>query len=52
VAFTRRRLCLPAERDPEIAEALEPLTVRDDAGYRLAPRERPVVTLSWNGTAS
>jgi SAM-dependent methyltransferase len=52
VAFTRRRLCLPAERDPEIAEALEPLTVRDEAGYRMAPQERPVVTLSWNGTAS
>jgi SAM-dependent methyltransferase len=51
VAFTRRRLCLPAERDPEVAEALEPLTVHDDAGYRMAPLPRPVVTLSWPGTA-
>jgi precorrin-6B methylase 2 len=51
VAFTRRRLCLPAERDPEVAEALEPLTVHDEAGYRLAPLRRPIVTLSWPGTA-
>ncbi len=51
VAFSRRRLCLPAERDPEVAEALEPLTVRDEAGYRLAPLLRPIVTLSWPGTA-
>ena len=49
VAFARRRLCLPAERDPEIAEALEPLSVRDDAGFRMAPPRRPVVTLSWPG---
>lgn len=52
VAFARRRLCLPAERDPEIAEALQPLSVQDDAGYRMAPLQRPIVTLSWNGTAS
>jgi SAM-dependent methyltransferase len=51
VAFTRRRLCLPAERDPEIAEALAPLSVRDEAGYRMAPAERAVVTLSWPGGA-
>lgn len=51
VAFARRRLCLPAERDPEIAEALQPLSVHDDAGYRMAPLQRPIVTLSWNGTA-
>jgi len=52
VAFTRRRLCLPAERDPEIAATLEPLSVRDDGGYRMAPLQRPVVTLSWPGTAT
>ncbi len=51
VAYTRRRLCLPAGRDPELAEALEPLCVRDDAGYRIGPLHRPVVTLSWPGTA-
>jgi SAM-dependent methyltransferase len=52
VAFLRRRLCLPASRDPEIAEALEPLTVQEDGGYRLGPLDRPVVTLSWPGTAA
>jgi SAM-dependent methyltransferase len=51
VAFTRRRLCLPADRDAEVAEALRPLTVRDAAGYRMGPLERPLSTLSWPGTA-
>jgi SAM-dependent methyltransferase len=52
VAFSRRRLCLPAERDPEIAEALRPLSVHDDRGYRMAPLRRPIVTLSWPGAAA
>jgi SAM-dependent methyltransferase len=52
VAFLRRRLCLPADRDPEIAEALEPIAVHEAAGWRLAPLHRPVVTLSWPGTAA
>jgi SAM-dependent methyltransferase len=51
VAFMRRRLCLPSARDPEIAEALRPLTVRDAAGYRMGPLQRAVSTLSWPGTA-
>ncbi len=51
VAFMRRRLCLPASRDPEIAEALQPLSVHVAGGYRLAPLDRPAVTLSWAGTA-
>jgi SAM-dependent methyltransferase len=51
VAFTRRRLCLSPDRDPEVAEALRPLTVRDAAGYRMGPLQRPVSTLSWSGTA-
>ena len=44
VALTRRRLCLPATRDPEIAEAL---AARDRAGR---PATRHVVTLWWPGT--
>ena len=51
VAFLRRRLCLPASRDPEIAEALGPLVVREAGGWRLGPMDRPMVTLSWPGTA-
>jgi hypothetical protein len=42
VAFVRRRLCLPPERDPEVAAALG-----DDLG--LGPR--PMVTLWWAGAA-
>lgn len=50
VAWTRRTLCLPPERDPEIAEALVTLTVRlPDGSVAFAPRE--VVTLWWDGDA-
>src|SRR6266511_2573718 len=50
--FLRRRLCLPADRDPEIAEALAPIAVHEAAGWRLGPLDRPVVTLSWPGMVS
>jgi len=40
VAFTRRRLCLPAERDPEVAELL--------AAAPRGPRES--VVLFWQGS--
>jgi hypothetical protein len=39
VAFTRRRLCLPPERDPEVAALLPP------------PVPRPHVALWWSGRA-
>jgi SAM-dependent methyltransferase len=42
VAFARRRLCLPPERDPEVAAALDELF---DAG------PRSLVTLWWPGIA-
>jgi SAM-dependent methyltransferase len=42
VAFLRRRLCLPAERDTEVAEAL---------AAQPAPHDREVVTLWWDGAA-
>jgi len=42
LVFTRRRLCLPADRDPEIAAYL--------AEHR-AERPTEVVTLSWAGAA-
>lgn len=42
VAFVRRRLCLPAERDAEISAALEP-------DFELAPRQ--LATLWWPGSA-
>lgn len=47
VAFVRLRLCLPADRDPEIDEAIAPaVRVRDG---RHGFGGRPVVTLWWPG---
>ncbi|MGY1630144.1 class I SAM-dependent methyltransferase [Geodermatophilus sp. SYSU D01186] len=43
LAFTRRRLCLPVEREPEVAEAMR--RFRDD-------RPRGSTTYWWAGTAS
>lgn len=42
VAFVRRRLCLPPERDPEVADAL-------GSDFGLGPR--PMVTMWWTGAA-
>ncbi|MGH2389176.1 MAG: class I SAM-dependent methyltransferase [Chloroflexota bacterium] len=47
VAWTRRRLCLPPERDAEIAEAIAADLVGDATG-RVALPARPVVTLWWD----
>lgn len=49
VAWTRRRLCLPAERDAEIDAALAP-RIREGDGTVSLPL-RPVVTLWWAGSA-
>jgi hypothetical protein len=49
VAWTRRRLCLPAERDAEIDAALAPRLLERDGTVSLPPR--PVVTLWWAGSA-
>ncbi len=49
VTSVRRRLCLPSERDPEIAEALAALLVECDGVVSLPPR--PAVTLWWDATA-
>ena len=50
VAFHRRRLCLPADRDPEVAQALEDLGVDPDRPVGLGAG-RPMVTLWWDGNA-
>jgi SAM-dependent methyltransferase len=49
VAWTRRRLCLPEERDAEIDAALTPRLLERDGTVSLPPR--PVVTLWWSGSA-
>jgi SAM-dependent methyltransferase len=51
VAFTRRRLCLPSERDPEVAAALDRDAGPDQGRYWLGTGPRRLVTLSWPGTA-
>jgi SAM-dependent methyltransferase len=52
VAFTRRRLCLPAARDPEVAEALVDEGTRQVDGVWVSGQPRRVTTLSWPGTAT
>jgi SAM-dependent methyltransferase len=51
VAFTRRRLCLPADRDPEVAEALLETGTRQVGGVWVGAGPRLVTTLSWAGAA-
>jgi SAM-dependent methyltransferase len=52
VAFTRRRLCLPADRDPEVAAALLEEGTRRVDGVWVSGQPRRVTTLSWPGSAS
>ncbi len=51
VETTRRRLCLPPERDGEVAEALRDLGVDPDDPRDLGSAGRSAVTLWWDGTA-
>lgn len=46
VAAARRYLCLGADRDPEIARAIEPRLIRRDGLVGFPPL--PVVTVWWN----
>jgi SAM-dependent methyltransferase len=52
VAFTRRRLCLPARSDPEVAEALLAHGTHQVDGVWVSGQPRRVTTLSWPGSAS
>ena len=52
VAFTRRRLCLPARRDPEVAQALLEQGTHQVDGIWVSGQPRRVTTLSWPGTAA
>jgi SAM-dependent methyltransferase len=51
VETTRRRLCLPAARRPEVDRALRELGVDPDTRRYLGPPERELVTVRWQGTA-
>jgi len=50
VAWVRRRLCLPSERDGEVEAALGARILERDGSVGLPPR--PVVTLWWSGAAA
>ena len=52
VAFLRRRLCLPREREAELAAVLAAERVEDEDGVRLRRGPRHAVTLSWPGAAA
>jgi SAM-dependent methyltransferase len=48
VAGVRRRLCLPAGRDPEVLELLTPLLVQEGGRWLVGGRPRGLVTLWWD----
>ncbi len=48
LALVRKRLCLPAERDGEIAEALGDRLFEHDGLWSAGPAEQKVVTLWWD----
>jgi SAM-dependent methyltransferase len=52
VALVRRRLCLPPERDGEIADALGSSLREHDGLWSTGPREQRVVTLWWDVATS
>jgi hypothetical protein len=51
VNVTRRRLCLPAERTDEVADALTESGVDPASPVDLGTSGREVVTIWWNGDA-
>jgi precorrin-6B methylase 2 len=49
VALVRRRLCLPADRDPDLSVALRDLlTHHDDGSWSAGPSTRRLATLWWD----
>jgi SAM-dependent methyltransferase len=52
IAFIRRRLCLPADRDGELAEALGERVVERDGLWAAGPVDHPIVTVWWDRRAT
>jgi SAM-dependent methyltransferase len=48
VVAVRRRLCLSADRDPEVLEVLRPWLVHEEDRWRRRGRPRGLVTLWWD----
>jgi Methyltransferase domain len=51
VAWIRRRLCLDAARDPEVAAALGERLIHEDGLWSVRPPDQPVVSLWWDVAA-
>ena len=51
VSLVRRRLCLPPERDPEVAETLGDRLAERDGLWSAGPAEQTVATLWWDARA-
>lgn len=49
VALVRRRLCLPPERDDEVAEALGDRLMERDGLWSAGPPRQTLVTMWWRG---
>ncbi|HEU4354614.1 MAG TPA: class I SAM-dependent methyltransferase, partial [Actinomycetota bacterium] len=52
ISLVRRRLCLTADRDPEIADALGDRLIERDGLWSAGPREQVVATLWWDVSPS
>ena len=52
IAFIRRRLCLSADRDAELAEALGQRLVERDGLWAAGPIEHRIVTMWWDRPAT
>lgn len=48
VAWIRRRLCLEAARDPEVAAVLGDRLVHEDGLWSVRPPDQPLVTIWWD----
>jgi SAM-dependent methyltransferase len=51
IALVRRRLCLPQQKDEEIAEVLGDRLVERDGLWTAAPLEHPVSTIWWDSVS-
>jgi hypothetical protein len=52
IAFIRRRLCLSADRDAELAEAIGERLMERDGLWAAGPLEHPIVTMWWDRPAT
>ena len=52
IAFVRRRLCLPSDRDAEVAEALGERLAERGGLWAASPVEHQIVTLWWDRSAA